>query len=63
MGIFAYFLALAALIFGPFVLTAYECEAQYSAYGITSYGPIQGCMIETKDGKHIPSVAIREFDN
>jgi hypothetical protein len=39
---------------------AVACHSKYSAYGETSYGPIQGCMIKRPDNKSIPSETIRE---
>ena len=44
-----------------FLLKSVACESKFSQYGVTDYGPIQGCMITKPDGKRIPAETIREF--
>ena len=44
-----------------FGISALSCEAKFSQYGVTEYGPIQGCMITNPDGKRLPAETIREI--
>jgi hypothetical protein len=46
---------------GGVYIDAVACESKFSQYGVTDYGPIQGCMITKPDGKRIPAETIREF--
>lgn len=52
-----------SLIAVLYLIKEAQCDARYSYYGKTSFGPIQGCMILTKEGKFIPASALREFDD
>jgi heme/copper-type cytochrome/quinol oxidase subunit 1 len=62
MAWFAFWTLVIALIIGiTFLLKSVACESKFSQYGVTDYGPIQGCMITKPDGKRIPAETIREF--
>ena len=44
-----------------YLLKSAACESKFSQYGVTDYGPIQGCMITKPDGRRIPAETIREL--
>ena len=48
----------AYLIFG-----SWQCSSQWSRSGLaTSWGPIQGCVVELPDGRWIPADRVREIE-
>jgi hypothetical protein len=55
------FLVVFGTLFGAYKAEEAGCHTKFASYGKTSYGLVQGCMIETKEGKHVPAEAIREF--
>lgn len=50
------------LFAGMVVIGTISCESKWAASGFkTSYGPIQGCLIQLPDGRWIPSENYREL--
>ena len=51
----------AIFVYLPFVLLRWECASKWELSGMaTSYGPIQGCLIQ-HDGRWIPEQNYREL--
>lgn len=54
---------LAVILGGLLWLNATKCEAQWGSSGMAySWKPIQGCLIQRKDGTWIPASAYRETE-
>lgn len=42
---------------------ALECTAKWGQSGLrTSFGPIQGCLVETQPGRWLPEDRVRDID-
>ena len=57
------FLAVMAIIIGGALwVGSLQCEAAWKQSGLaTDWGPIQGCLVQRKDGTWVPSRTIREM--
>lgn len=53
----------AVLIGGALWLSSASCSAAWSKSGMaTSWGPIQGCLVQTPSGRWVPAERVREID-
>jgi hypothetical protein len=56
------------ILFAIFVVIAiafssWSCSSKWALSGMkTSYGPIQGCLVQTPNGRWMPEERIREVD-
>lgn len=51
------------VIFGAYSLDAHQCSSQWDRSGMkSSYGPIQGCMIQMPDKTWIPADRYRNVN-
>jgi hypothetical protein len=45
------------------VIGAWECSSKWGKSGMaSSFGPIQGCLVQTPGGRWIPEERVREVD-
>lgn len=56
-------LVLAFILSLPFLADWWKCSSRWSTSGVqSSYGPIQGCLVEVKPGRWVPDDRVREVD-
>jgi hypothetical protein len=48
---------------GALGFNVYSCNSKASMMGRkSSWGPVQGCMVQTKDGNYMPLNSVRTID-
>lgn len=59
------FVVIVVAIFGVIALafSSWSCSSKWALSGMkTSFGPIQGCLVQTPNGRWMPEERIREVD-
>lgn len=52
---------LGLILFGAAMFGEWRCGARWEGSGMrTSWGPVKGCMVETKPGRWFPEKVVRE---
>lgn len=61
--VFVYALMLAVVLIGGWMWEDMSCSSRWGRSGLdTSYGPIQGCLVQVPDGRWVPSDNVRGVD-
>jgi hypothetical protein len=56
-------LLLAVLVVGWLIVAPWTCHSKWGSSGMsTSWGPIQGCLVQTPSGRWVPEDRVRDVD-